>query len=64
MRFEGLDRFCLGVHDNGFIMHTEHAVGQQRQTNDVIHMGMGQKYMTYTGHMIERQIAQTGTCVY
>jgi hypothetical protein len=25
---------------------------------------MGQKYMTDTGHMIERQIAQTGTCVY
>ena len=61
-----LDRFnrrFLGVHHDRLVVHAEHAIGEQRQADDVIHMRMRQKYMTNTGHLIERQIAQSGTRV-
>ena len=55
------NRFFLGMHHDGLIVHAEHTVGEQGQADNMIHMRMRQKYMTDTGHLVERQIAQSGT---
>ena len=36
----------------------------KKKRGHVIHVGMSQEYMTDTGHLIERQIAEPGTRVY
>ena len=56
-----MNRFFLSVNHDRFIVHTKHAISEQRQADDVIHMRMRQEYMTDTGHLVERQIAQSGT---
>ena len=64
MRLERLNGFFLCVDDNRLVVNAKHAVRQQRQTDDMVHVRMGQEYVTNPGHLIERQIAQTGACVY
>ena len=37
----------------GSVVHTKHAIGEQGQADNMIHMRMRQKYMTNTGHLVE-----------
>ena len=64
MRLERLDGLFQRVHNDRLIVYAKHAVGQQRQSDDVIHMRMRQKDMTNTGHVVQRQIAEAGARVY